>query len=185
MNKKEYLEEFNYLSFTAGMNQRYHQYEWTRYSRIDKQIRASVGIISIFGLILSLLTLNMQTLTLNILSIIIATIALGIAMILNIYPSGQKANYHQSLLEKWSYIWEDVESQKIAVQLSKSNEIPSEVSVRLRELYSKVNQINGTENSPNKELLDKCYEEENKARTGFRTQEELDEARAKSVSIRK
>jgi hypothetical protein len=175
MTKKDYINKLKDLSFTAGMNQKYHQHECTRYKKTDKRIRISVGVISLFGVISSLLSVSLGLLSLDITSAAISVIALAVAIVLNVHPSGENGDYHQGLLRRWCDLREDVDGQIWLVKEANSSKIPNDVYLRLRDLTTKKNRINSLEKSPNKELLNTCYEEENLARTGFRTQQEMDE----------
>lgn len=175
MTKKDYLNEIKDLSFTAGMNQRYHQHEMTRYKKTDKCIKISVGVISLFGAISSLLSVSLGLLILGVTSAVISVIALAIAIVLNVHPSSEKGAYHQGLFRRWCDLREDVDGQSVLVEGSNSSKIASDDYLRLRDLTTKKNRINSLEKRPNKELLNTCYEEENLARTGFRTQQEMDE----------
>lgn len=173
MTKKDCFEKLEYLSFTAAMSQRYHQHQWTRFVKTDKCIRICVGVISLFSAISSLLSASMGLLVLSLISAFISVIALAVAIILNIYPAGEKGAYHRDLFRRWSDLRENVDGQIVLVEGLDSNKVPGEIYLRLRELTTKKERINSLEESPNEELLTKCYQAENLARTGFRTQQEM------------
>lgn len=178
MKKEEHIKKLEYLSFTAAMNVRYHQYKWTRFSNIDKGIRIAVGVVAVISVVVSINGFSMSNNGyFGFASAAIAILSLIVAIVLNITPANEREAFHRDLLRRWSDLREEVDGEIVRVEstVDYENDVYKEERLhRLEDLAKKKNRINSMENSPDDELLQKCYREENKSRSGYATKEEKD-----------
>lgn len=181
MNRKDCIGKFNYLSFTSAMCVRYHQQKWTFFSHKDKNIRILVGVIALVGVVFSLLGVTLTNLTINILSATISVLALALAIALNVSSALKSEVFHRDLFRRWSDLREEIDGQIILLGSHDSETAPENLVRRLQELTEKKNRINSLEDSPDNELLERCYEDENLARTGYRNKEEKEKAKQRLV----
>lgn len=120
---------------------------------------------------------------LDVLSTLVAVLALGLAIVLNIYPSAEREMFHRDLFRRWSDLREDIDSLLVLVERLTASRISEEVLNRIQDFTAKKNRINGMEDAPDEALLEKCYEEENRTRTGFRTPEEYSSAQGSVADL--
>lgn len=186
VKKDDLIKKLNNLSFTAAMNIRYHQYKWTKYSYIDKSIRIAVGIVAVLSVVASSMgSSDIKNILIANLSFLLSILSLIVAIVLNIAPVSDRETFHRDLFRRWSDLREEVDSEIVRVEsldISGNEEGLNKFMNRLEDLTRKKNRINAFEDSPDDELLKKCYRQENKARTGFETQGEKDAYDAKKAS---
>ena len=182
------------LSFTAGMNQRYHQIEWTASANIDNTFRIAVAVLAVLSTVASIYSAFkgdksvaspwwVAKVTYNRVSVALAIGSLAVAVWLNITPSGSDVVYHSDLFRRWSELRRDADNLMFAVEHAPEGELPGALEERIQELLARKNQINSIEYAADEELLTKCYEAENRARTDFRNPEEQKEHEDKQASV--
>jgi hypothetical protein len=164
MTHDEFLDAQFKTSFTAGMNQRYHQARASHWACWDRTCKISVGVLAVAGACLSVVTISSPAGSLIMVSAIVAAMAAVVAIALNVLPLGEWNSQHAALFQRWSDLREDVDS--LLFELDGDNPSVALVS-RLRELEGKVHRICGTEPACRKELLAECFREEEQSRHGL------------------
>jgi hypothetical protein len=161
MTKQQFDEKQYDVSFTAGMNQRYHQsreHYWTRWDRFCKIL---VAVLAITGVCFSVVAWVIHHWVWDAAAVSTAGAAAIAAIILNVLPLGDWARTHQALFQRWTDLREDVDVLGFMVE----GEPTDDQLARLRDLEAKVHRICGAEPGCNEALLDKSYEAEKQSRT--------------------
>jgi hypothetical protein len=161
MTKKLFNQAQYEVSFTAGMNQRYHQireHYWTWWDRFCKIL---VAVLAIAALCFSVVAWVLHDWKWDAAAVAIASAAAVAAIVLNVLPLGDWARIHQALFQRWTDLREDIDALRFTV----GNEPTDAQLARLKELEAKVHRICGTEPACNEALLEKCHEAEKLSRT--------------------
>ena len=163
-------EELYKLSFTAGMNQRYHQ---NMAENIDNAtlVIATLSSLTLLGGILFYCLWGCENKIWN--------IALGLLLLIPItflatLPFNKDAIYHSNMSVRWSELRKDVDNLSLLVKLNPELKHVTLIQQQVGELLIRKNELNSMENKPDERELNKAYEAENQARTGFKTVEEYD-----------
>ncbi len=161
MTREEFLDKQYELSFTAGMNQRYHQRYATWWWRWDTSAKIVTAILAVASAMLSVGAMFKEhPAELDLWALIVASLAATAAVILNVVPFGTWEQEHRDLLRQWTDLREDSESL-----LFECPNDPIEHHVgELKKLDSKLHRLCGDEPSPDVKLLDKCLKDEKKSR---------------------
>lgn len=168
--KIEELKDAVYaLSFTAGMNQRYHQRRESFWIRWDRAAKIAVGIVSFAGAVLTGATVTETSAAVGWWSLVVTIFAACLAVLINVLPFGDWARAHTDFLRRWSDLRIDVDTLDVRVSEA-TTELPGtgDSISRYQELLAKKNAINALEPTPKSSLLDDCWEDENEFRTGIR-----------------
>lgn len=162
MTRDEFENEQYRISFTAGMNQRYHQSRAQLWARMDRGFRIAVGLFSVAGASLAVVTATSDSIGWDAASILIAGLAAVVAIILNVLPFGDWERWHVDLFRRWTDLREEIDAL-----LFELNGAPDEMLIgRLKQQDAKVHRICGLEPHPNEALLRKCYRDEDRSRRG-------------------
>lgn len=149
------------VSFTAGMNQRYHQSRASLWKKCDLSTKIAVGALAVLGAILSFVSWSDSGWLSNLLSVVAAVAAAVAAIALNVLPFGEWSSNHNALHQRWTDLREDVDALLFELD---SREPDAHLLARLRELDMKVHRIGGSEPLANRTLLERCDIEERQFR---------------------
>ncbi|MCA9265745.1 MAG: hypothetical protein KDA60_17910 [Planctomycetales bacterium] len=154
MNADKFLDEQYRISFTAGMNQRYHQdrahwFEWWH-----RGTAIAVGFLAVTGAILAFVP------AWTVVPRIVACISAGAAIFLNVIPFGEWARQHSDLFRRWTDLREEID----ALYFDLDGEPTPELIARLRAIDGKHHRICSAEPAFNDERLVKYYQAEKKSR---------------------
>lgn len=167
------------LRFTAGFNIRYHHCYEAWYGKWDKIIRASVGLLAVAGLVLSIKDYPPVGMWLGIAS-------LALAVVLNVIPVADWEKKHGELFRLWSDLREDLELAEIGCcDLGDECDVEPHYVERLEELKGKEARLHSTEYYPNVEFLKRCQGDEVSAEWGpeIRTLEQAEQERARRLKV--
>jgi hypothetical protein len=160
MTKKQFNQKQYEVSFTAGMNQRYHQaceHYWTWCDRFCKIL---VAVLAIAALCFAVVAWAVEHWAWDATAVATATAAAIAAIVLNVLPLGDWARTHQALFQRWTDLREDADTLRSMV----GSEPTDEQLVRLRELQAKVHRICGAEPGYDEALLEKFEDDEKQSR---------------------
>jgi hypothetical protein len=171
MPQERLADEVYKLSFTCGMNQRYHQnlarvWEWG-----DRIAKGLVGISTLAGAMLGVasFTLSRNQALAN-WSLGVTIVAAVLAIILNAVPFGDWARRHLDLFARWSGLRQDADTLKLRIEQGS----PDVTGVdRLEELIAKKHSINALEPAPIESRLKSAWMSEATSRTGISDRDEL------------
>lgn len=176
MEIEKLKDDLEWLSFTAAMNQRYHQSEAARYGQKDHRVKLAVGISGVWSLIISISAAFNSNEYLQVSAFLITVITTVAAVYVNISKADEKQKASLDLFRRWTDVRQDVDTtaSKACREKLTQKEVDFLFS-RYEELLFKKNSLNGQEvDAIDEKLLEKCYEDENESRTGYRTQKDKD-----------
>ena len=167
MTRDEFKKERYEISFTAGMNHRYHQaraHTWTIWNRC---IQIAVGALAVIALCFAVVAGTMETRWADAGAITSAALAAIMAIALNVVPVGDWVQHHLDLFRRWSDLREDIDSLRFEESSISPDGSPSpEIAERLKSLAAKVHRIGALEPPAHPGLLTKCYRDEERSRLG-------------------
>lgn len=182
------------LSVACGMNQRYYQVEWTRWSNVNVWIAAAVAVLTAIAAMLTVaayfkgksasnppapresavdLAKPSRWMSLSQWSAWVSVFSFLAAVVLNVTPTHEWAHSNSDMFCRWSDLRQQVDN--VANQLDHlrgNNEQGKALDLthlqflqeRYRDLYDKKGSLNAMEPAPNVELLEKCLVDEERAR---------------------
>ena len=162
MTKQHLFKDLQLLSFTAGMNQRYHQDDAQRWARLDRGVRILVGLLTTLGVALLPFPVWSAAMTIG------AAIA---AVVSAVVPVGDWNRVHLDLFRRWSDLRQDVDSVMIRLNKDASGAAPEHLVERFKEMTAKKVGLNALEPAPHEKRLERAYQQEHEARTRFKTPE--------------
>jgi len=160
MTGEEFRDRQFEISFTAGINQRYHQARESFWTSWDRGVKVLVGVLAVAGLCITVYTTTPQGATWIQAGVCVAIFGAFSAIALNVLPIGEWAKLHNALFQKWTDLREDVD----ALLFDLSGEPSDELKDRLKALEAKVHRICGSEPGCKKHLLQQCCNEEKRSR---------------------
>ena len=163
------IKKIKTLSFTGSMNARYHQQMVHRYEKYDRWFKFAVGVITILGAMLSAVSVANAHIGWGIGSLVITIIGAVVGIILNVLPFGEIARRHLDLFSRWSSLRQDADELLLHAEHNETKSKAVTILDRIQDLTAKKNSINAIEPKPDENLLQECYEDENRARSGHRT----------------
>lgn len=192
MNKEEILDTLYQLSVTAGTNQRYYRDLLTTSEAEDSHIRFIVGAVAIVSLALAIVAvfrgeasplpwkfeILKKFTSWNVASVCVAILSAIVAWQLNESPEVSALVRTADIYRRWSDLRTDIDTLQEQVEQEPDDKLPSDIGERMRVLLARKNQNNAYDRAPDEKLLEKCEEDENLSRTGFRTIEEWKAAQA-------
>lgn len=165
------------MSAVAGMNQRYHQLEAGQHEEQNEREKLLIGIVGVLSLVFSITSFFSDHWTVIYIALMLSIGTAFLAVWLNISKADDRQKASLDLFRRWTDLRQDID-----VTLSRAKrEVKADGELlflcsRYEELQCKKNSLNGLEPSPDVKLLEKCQEDENLSRYGFRTQDELNAA---------
>jgi hypothetical protein len=156
------LDEALYAaSFTAGMNQRYHQHLVSVYVWCDRGVKIAVLTLTVATLVT---TLTGSPFLLQVVLGILGTLA---AIVLTVLPISDTAKEHAEHYRRWSDLREDAAT--LSLKLKTADPLRSDefscLASRIIDVEAKVHRACAAESpSPWKNLLDRCYAAEEESR---------------------
>ena len=154
MDREEFLDRLYEVKFTAGMNQRYHQILAQKWYRLDCGFKIATGLVATLACISAFAS------GWTIFSQVTAIVAAILAVSLNVLPFGEWRQIHLDIFRRWSDLLEDAEVFDISIP----DKIAKAQIDRLESLTAKMHRINAVEPKANQQLLQKCFDMEEKAR---------------------
>lgn len=162
------------LSYTCGVNQRYHQtLEWY-WGVAERGVRIVVGVLAVAGVSSG----DNWTTTIGYASLVAA-------IVLNIIPLGDREKFHAELFRAWSDLRRETEKlDHCGTQAATKNAIRSYHVERLSELEERKHALNGSEPAPWRCLLKRCEGDETESRwgAGIRTTEQVEAERVRRLT---
>ena len=157
MTYEKYRDKLHNLTFTAGMNCRYHQILEFRWSVWDKLIRVAIVVLALADVLLSALEVHYWALG-------VAVAAGLIAIVLNIIPFGDWEKQHGELFRLWNDLRSDVELEETKTcHNDEDHTVEAHCVERLIEIQNKSNALHSMEHASNAKLLLECFMAEEKA----------------------
>jgi hypothetical protein len=168
------VERMYDLSHSCGFNQRYFfqmmQDALSEANRLGYWL-AGITLIGFVASAISFLYKPELKLTrrAGFVSFVFALLATALAMFLKLHPIADQVQHYSELYVRWSDFRTEVDTLKLEVDASENPATPDS-ETRYRELFVKKNELIGMEKYPvNEALKEKCWQDENETRTGFRT----------------
>lgn len=150
------------ISFTAGMNQRYHQKLADKWWKRDTIAKAATAILSVIGaMVASAAIYPKHSIFIDYIGLIVSVLAAISAVVLNIIPFGAWEKDHRILFKQWTDIRK--EADLLAYSVSHDHQGPIDTE-ELKKLESRVHMLCGDEPAPNEKMLNTCFNEEEKSR---------------------
>lgn len=156
----EFLDHQFHLSMTAGMNQRYHQSYATFWWRWDTSVKVVMAISAVASALFSIATLFPVEPAIASLSATLSVVSAFAAVAMNVIPFGTWEKEHRDFLRQWTDIREDVEALRFAC----GNDPQEQHRHELQKLDAKIHRICGQEPNPNRQMINKCWDDEKKSR---------------------
>ena len=182
MTASEFCSELHKLTYTAEVNQRYHQIKQARMWWWDKFVKIGVAILTVFALLAVFLPHELKWLEIG-----VATAAAVAAVVLNVVPVGEWVTEFGEMFRSWSDVLRDAELLELkARKLKNKADVEEHLVERLEELVSQHCQLDAMEPAPNDELLFRCQGDINERMygKGIRTYEKAMEAYWQAVEVR-
>jgi len=110
MNSEAFLDKAYHLSFSAGMNHRYHQSREHRWNWADRTAKIIVAILAVAALCLCVVTAQSDHWGWDAVSIVVASLAAIAAVALNVLPFGEWAKTHNALFQRWTDFREEIDA---------------------------------------------------------------------------
>lgn len=182
MQRKEADRILHSLFFSAAMNQRYHQALAWWWDFADRVVRIAVSVVATFGLLFAALGGRWTGA-----GLCIATIALILAILLNIVPFADTRHFYADLYRRWSDLRVQIDSLGIKITRCSEAEIPEPLLDRIEDVQRQKALILGSETAAWQGLLERCHGDQTEAlwgkdiRTAEHVQEELSKRRTDSA----
>ncbi len=152
------------LKMIAGINQRYHQKLAFLWGLVDKGIKISVGLVAVWGVALSTAGPAHAGLAMT-----VGWISLGIAVALNVIPTGDYVKDNTDLFRRWSDLYLSAHMIKTRFDIEGADKASPEVRSRIAEAKEIEQTLHATQTAPIRWLLNRCEREEIRAVYGVDT----------------
>lgn len=164
------------MSFTAAINQRYHQALASSNEGWEAFVQGGVGLLAVLSLSATIVaayrgwhpifgTKRARWKAWNTVSMALGASAAVFAIWLNVISYAETARFHREMLLRWSELRRD--SDRLVARVTTTSEDAADLAALSEQaiyLQARKNDINALEGAPDDELLERCHELEEKAR---------------------
>lgn len=164
MTPDELVECTHRLKFIAGTNQRYHHKLAWRWGVVDKSIRIAIGVTSVVGMCLSVSGDSFAWW-----STAVGWISLGVAVALNVIPTGDYEKTNLDLFRRWSDLYKYAQTIQSRSEIDGKDAVSPESRSRLAEAIEMEHTLHASQTAPFPALLEQCQKEETLATYGVDT----------------